>query len=93
MLDEFLSLVLIGGQTVLSVRESLVAKIGENINVRRIKLMSIDGAGAISSYVHGNGRIGVMVGLSVVNPELGKDIAMHIAACRPEAILATELPE
>ncbi len=92
-LDKFLSMVLDSGKNVLETREGLVAKIGENINVRRVKLMDISGEGMIGSYAHGNGRIGVLVEVSVANPELAKDIAMHIAASKPAAILPEELPK
>lgn len=90
-LDKLLILPVANGQTVMTLRENLVAKIGENINIRRIKTLLLT-SGAINSYLHSNGRIGVLVGLSIVNPELGKDLAMHIAACKPLAILPEELP-
>jgi len=61
-------------------RQALVAKMGENINVRRVFFMSDENT--IGSYLHGN-RIGVLVQLDVDNPELAKDIAMHIAASKP----------
>lgn len=90
-LDKLLAMVLDNGKTVLETRDNLVAKIGENINVRRMKIMAIDGDGMIGSYIHGNGRIGVLVGISLANSELAKDIAMHVAACKPEAVLPEEL--
>src|SRR3972149_2182811 len=79
-------------QTVLQTREALIAKIGENINIRRVKALNMPGNGSINSYIHGNGRIGVLLGLSVVNSELGKDIAMHVAACKPIALSPEEFP-
>ncbi len=91
-LEELFAITLVNGKTIQETREDLVAKIGENINIRRIKFMSIDGDGMIGSYIHGNGRIGVMVGLSVINPELAKDLAMHVAASKPTAILPEDLP-
>lgn len=90
-LDQLLSLPMGDGQTVNELRDSLVAKIGENINIRRVQSIAVAADGCISSYVHGNGRIGVLTVLSVVNAELGKDIAMHIAACKPAAITPEEL--
>lgn len=65
------------------VREELVAKIGENIQVRRAHKMQ--SSGTIGSYSHGN-RIGVLVSIDKDNAELAKDIAMHIAASNPLAI-------
>lgn len=91
-LDKLLTTVFDNGQTVLEMREGLIAKIGENINIRRIKMLTVEGDSMVGSYIHGNGRIGVLVGLSVSAPELAKDIAMHIAACKPVAVLPQELP-
>jgi elongation factor Ts len=68
-------------------RKELIAKIGENIQLRR--LSSLSGAG-IASYVHGN-RIGVLVKLNKNNLDLAKEIAMHIAATNPQAISADDL--
>jgi elongation factor Ts len=70
------------GQTVEEARVALVQKIGENIQVRRAEL--IEGQ-RLASYVHGL-KIGVVVALEGGNDELARDIAMHIAAAKPEAI-------
>jgi elongation factor Ts len=70
-------------------RQALVAKVGENIHVRR--LVFKQSAHTIGTYLHGN-RIGVVVELDVENPELAKDIAMHIAACKPLVISSEEVP-
>jgi len=91
-LDKLLIATLDSGQTIIEMREALVAKIGENISIRRVKALNVSGDGSINSYIHGNGRIGVLVGLSVVNSELGKDIAMHVAACKPIALMPEEFP-
>lgn len=90
-LDDLLNMTLDSGKTVGQTREDLVAKIGENINMRRMKLMTT--SGVIGSYVHSNNRIGVLVELSAASLELGKDISMHIAASRPLAVLPEELPQ
>lgn len=90
-LDNLLTLTLDDGKTIAQTREDLVAKIGENINVRRMKLITTQGA--IGSYVHSNNRIGVLVELSIANPGIGKDIAMHVAASKPLAVLPDELPQ
>lgn len=92
-LEQLLAASLDNGQTILNAREDLVAKIGENITLRRMKLLKAAGTGLINSYVHGNGRIGVLVSLSSDNLELGKDIAMHIAATKPEGIVPTDIPQ
>ena len=63
-------------------REELVQKIGENVSVRRAAVME----GNITHYVHSTGKIGVMVILEGGDEELGKDIAMHIAAADPQAL-------
>jgi elongation factor Ts len=74
--------------TVEQSRQELVAKIGENIQIRRIKILTSEHP--IAQYRHGN-KIGVLVKLDSNNTDLGKDIAMHIAASRPEAISADEI--
>lgn len=71
------------GHSVEQTRQELVAKLGENIQIRRAVLLNAPGT--IGSYKHGE-RIGVMVQLDVNNPELGKDIAMHIVASNPQAV-------
>ncbi len=72
------------GETVADALKSLIAKLGENMAVRRFKLVSND-SGVIGTYLHGN-RIGVLVNMNGGNAELAKDIAMHVAASRPQAI-------
>ncbi|NOQ81309.1 MAG: elongation factor Ts [Methylophaga sp.] len=78
------------GESIDVVRQALIAKIGENIQVRRFELMSND-EGIIGSYRHGD-RIGSMVNLTGGDLVLAKDIAMHVAASRPQAISAADLP-
>ncbi len=78
---ELSDLTLSAGSTVEQARQQLVAKIGENIKLRRIERMSCAG-GVIGYYLHGS-RIGVMVALKNGPEELAKDIAMHIAASKP----------
>jgi len=62
-------------------RQELVAKIGENIQIRRLERMHCE-AGVVGYYLHGT-RIGVMVALKNGTEALAKDIAMHIAASKP----------
>lgn len=71
-------------RTVEEVRQDLVAKVGENVQIRRV-VLSDPAAVTVGSYLHGD-RIGVMVVLDVDNKELARDIAMHIAASRPIVI-------
>lgn len=70
-------------QTVEHARQALITQIGENVQIRRIALLSA--TGTIGAYTHG-GRIGSLVALSAANPELAKDLAMHIAASNPQVI-------
>ncbi|NKI35013.1 elongation factor Ts [Wenzhouxiangella sp. XN79A] len=78
------------GDTVEDRRQQLVAKLGENIQVRRIAHMRIDG-GTIGHYIHG-GRIGVLVGLTGGEQDLARDIAMHVAALNPQYIDENAVP-
>ncbi|MCI8211895.1 elongation factor Ts [Pseudomonas sp. S25] len=68
-------------------RTALVAKVGENVNIRR--LSSIEGD-VVNAYLHGN-KIGVVVVLKGGDAELAKDIAMHVAASNPEFLLPSEV--
>ncbi|MBI8380252.1 elongation factor Ts [Pseudomonas aeruginosa] len=70
-------------------RLALVAKTGENVNIRRLTRVEGDVVGA---YLHGH-RIGVVVNLKGGNPELAKDIAMHVAASNPQFLSASEVSE
>lgn len=72
------------GETVEAKRHELIAKIGENIQLRRA-VLSNPSALVVGSYIHGN-RIGVLVELDIDNKELARDIAMHIAASKPLVI-------
>ncbi|MDO8861481.1 translation elongation factor Ts [Haliea sp. E1-2-M8] len=74
-----------------SARESLVQKIGENIGVRRIRLITAD-AGVVGGYVHGNNRIAVLVELKGGDQDLAKDVAMHVAAVNPQVVSPDDMP-
>ncbi|HAU14610.1 MAG TPA: elongation factor Ts [Gammaproteobacteria bacterium] len=69
-----------GSDSIETTRSALVQKIGENIGVRRVALTSAEGL--VSAYVH-SGKIGVLVALNGGNDDLGKDVAMHVAASNP----------
>ncbi|MDD3517251.1 MAG: translation elongation factor Ts [Chromatiales bacterium] len=71
-------------------RLALVAKIGENIQVRRFECLSAAG-GIIGSYLHGT-RIGVLVEMQGGNADLARDVAMHIAASRPVCVSEEQVP-
>ena len=81
----------------------MIASIGENINLRRLSKISLKNTGIISSYIHnqvieGMGKIGVVVAIESeadksILEDLGKKIAMHIAATNPISISIDEIPE
>ena len=79
-----------GDQTVEEGRTGLIAKIGENIQVRRFVLVNAD-KGMVVAYKHGF-RIGVVVNLVGGDAELGKQIAMHIAASKPICVDESKVP-
>ena len=89
-LEALLAAVMGNGQSVEENRRACIAKIGENINVRRgVRLAS--STGVLGSYLHGT-RIGVLVELNGGDAELARDIAMHIAASRPLCVSAEQVP-
>lgn len=79
----------VGTKTIEQLREDLAAKLGENVQVRRVKSMHSDGL--IGSYLHGS-RIGVLLAITRSESELARDLAMHIAASSPQAIDADRVP-
>ncbi|MBI4695449.1 MAG: elongation factor Ts [Gammaproteobacteria bacterium] len=78
------------GETVETARQNLVAKIGENISVRRFARVEAV-AGALGAYLHGK-RIGVLVELEGGSAELAKDVAMHVAASNPVCVAESDVP-
>ena len=80
----------IDGVAVEEVRKNLVAKIGENIQVRRC--VSGDSSGKFGDYIHGGGRIGVVCEVEGGDDALAKDIAMHIAASNPVCVDESGVP-
>ncbi|HEY1058670.1 MAG TPA: translation elongation factor Ts [Limnobacter sp.] len=78
-----LSALPLGEGTVDSVRAALVGKIGENMSIRRFQ--RVEAQGRLASYIHG-GKIGVLVDFSGADEQVGKDVAMHIAATKPKAL-------
>jgi elongation factor Ts len=89
-LDELLSMSLEdGSESINETRQALIAKIGENINVRRFTFLETK-SGHISRYIHGD-RIGVLVAVEGGDEVLAKDLAMHIAASKPQAITPEDI--
>jgi elongation factor Ts len=84
-----LSQMTVNGENVEAKRNALVQKIGENISIRRF--VCFDTAGSIAVYLHGN-RIGVMVDYTGGDEQLGKDLAMHIAAANPVFLSRESVP-
>ena len=75
-----------------SAREALVQKIGENIAVRRVDLVTAE-AGVVGAYVHGNSRIAVLVALKGGDQDLAKDVSMHVAAVNPQVVSPEDMSE
>ena len=71
------------GETVEERLKAMIAKIGENMNLRRIKIASADNLGV---YIHSNSLIGVLVSLTGGDAELARDVAMHICASDPQFV-------
>ena len=85
---ELSSLLIADGQTVEAARQALIARVGENIQVRRFEI--IESEQGIASYLHGS-RIGVLVESSA-EAEMARDIAMHIAAANPQYVDESSIP-
>ena len=79
-----------GFKNVEEYRADIVAKLGENITVRRFK--RILSKGTLGAYIHGK-KIAVLVDLDIESPRLAKDLAMHIAASKPQYIKKEEIPD
>jgi elongation factor Ts len=79
----------VGGQTFDALRSALIGKIGENMTVRRFQ--RFETTGKLASYLHGT-RIGVVVDFEGSDEQVGKDVAMHIAAMKPVALSSEGVP-
>lgn len=77
-------------KTVQEVLVEKIATIGENINIRRFARFESDGL--VEKYIHGDGKIAVLVNMKKGNKEVAKDICMQIAAARPEYVRKEEVP-
>ena len=87
-IEDVAGLQLASGQSVEEARQALIAKVGENIQVRRFQRVESDSA--IASYAHG-ARIGVLVDSSA-DADLARDIAMHVAAVNPQFVDQDAVP-
>jgi elongation factor Ts len=88
-LEALMDMTLEGGETVAKTREALVSKLGENMAVRRFEIYET--ANTVGTYIHGR-KIGVMVEVEGGSDELAKDLAMHIAASRPQFVTPDQVP-
>ena len=82
-----LSALPVGGGTVETARTALVGKIGENMSLRRF--VRVEAKGKLASYIHGGAKIGVLVDVVGGDEQLGRDLAMHIAASKPKSLDAS----
>lgn len=98
---EALASTTINGTDVDTFRKQAVADIGENISIRRFAKYAVNGNGAVTSYIHGGGRVGVLVEIVTDNDAVittdafktfAKDIGMQIAASNPTWITSAEVP-
>ena len=81
----------VAGKTVKEVLTDKIATIGENMSIRRFVRYESDGL--VESYIHGDGKIGVLVELEKGESDLAKDICMQVAAARPEYLNREEVPQ
>jgi len=81
----------VDGKAIEDHRLALVTKIGENIQVRRVENMPLNGSNA-ATYIHG-GRIGVIVSITGGEQEVANDIAMHVAASNPQVVNPEQVSE
>ena len=88
-LEALLAAKLASGKTVEETRRELIARIGENIGVRRFEIVS--GAAPLATYLHGT-RIGTVVVIEGGDAALGHDLAMHVAAINPQYLSADDVP-
>lgn len=85
------------GITVKEAQTNLVAKIGENLGVRRFARVEVDGSGKLSNYIHAGSKIGVIVSFDDPSGKLdeatAREIAMHVAAMNPRYVKRDDVPE
>ncbi len=79
------------GKTVNEALIGKIATIGENLNIRRFK--RFESKGLLEKYIHGDGKIAVLINMSKGDKEVAKDLCMQIAAARPEYVRREEVPQ
>ena len=89
-IEEFLTQTLDNGNSLEMAREQIIASTGENVSIRRVQTITAEN-GVIGAYKHGE-RIAVLVVLTGEDEALAKDIAMHIAASKPECVTENQIP-
>jgi elongation factor Ts len=87
--DALASSAIAGGGTIAAVREGLVMKLGENISVRRF--VRVAAKGRLAHYLHGS-KIGVLIDYEGGDDQLGRDLAMHVAASKPICVDSDQVP-
>lgn len=87
-IDAIMASTMANGKTVDETRRELIAKIGENMALRRLEL--VETSGQIGQYQHGE-KIGVVVDMTGGDESLARDVAMHVAAVKPTAVSADDL--
>ncbi len=80
----------VAGKTVSEVLTDKIATIGENMNIRRF--VRFETEGLVESYIHGDGKIGVLVDMAKGEKELARDLCMQIAAAKPEYLKESDVP-
>lgn len=88
-LDALLAARLASGKTVEETRRELIARIGENIGVRRFEIVT--GSAPLATYLHGS-RIATVIVIEGGDAALGHDLAMHVAAINPQYLAAEDVP-
>jgi elongation factor Ts len=88
-LEALLAQPLVSGETIDERRRELIAKIGENLSVRRFAVLN--SAGQVSAYVHGT-RIGALVAIEGGDATLARDVAMHVVASNPRYVSLADVP-
>jgi len=89
-IDQLLDCSISGFERVEDFRKSVVAKLGENITIRRFTRIFYQGT--LGSYIHSN-KIAALVDLDINDKNLAKDLAMHVAASKPQYIAQTDIPK
>ena len=79
------------GKTVNEALIGKIATIGENLNIRRFK--RFESKGLLEKYIHGDGKIAVLINMAKGDKEVAKDLCMQIAAARPEYVRREEVPQ